>query len=111
MCLGLLIRKNLYQPKFIVSIFKQHRGLLAGVFVYLVLLVGILITCILSQPFYYVASVFWLLVVSDLVWGVVRKKSIVNRFALHYLYLPMIIAGIFFDVNHNRTPTTVKRIY
>jgi len=111
MCFGMLIRKNLDQPKTILLLLKQYRGILAGCIVYLLLLTGIVFTSIQPQSFHYVAFLVLLLVVSDLAWSAVRKKNVLNCFLTHYLHLPMIVAGIFFDTNRNHPPTVVKRIW
>ncbi len=110
MLFGLLIRKNIDKPRFIVSILKQSRGYLAGFVVYGLFIVGILVTVFLSLPFFYVGLAVSFMVISDLFWGAIRKKNVFNHFLTHYLYVLMIVAGIFFDVNRNRPPTTVERI-
>jgi glycosyltransferase involved in cell wall biosynthesis len=107
---GLLIRKNIDQPKFIVAIFKQNRGFLAGFVVYGLFIVGILATAFLSVDFLYVALAVSFMVISDLVWGALRNKNVLNCFLLHYLYVPLIVVGIFVSINNKRLPTTVKQI-
>lgn len=110
MLLGLLIRKNIDQPKFIMSIFKKNRGFLAGFIVYLLLFAGILVACVLPRSFYYVAFAISLMVISDLFWGAIRKKNVLNHFLTHYLHVPLIVAGIFVSISNKRAPTTVKQI-
>jgi glycosyltransferase involved in cell wall biosynthesis len=110
MYFGMLIRKNLDQPKAILSLLKQNRGFVAGFIMYLLLLAGILVACVLSGSFYYVAFAFSFMVTCDLFWGAIRKKNVFNHFLTHYLYVPMIISGIFFDVNRDRPTTTAERI-
>ena len=107
---GMLIRKNLDQPKALLPLLRRNRGFLAGFVVYGLFLVGILATAFLSLPFLYLAFAISLMVISDLFWEAIRKKNILNHFLTHYLHVPMIIAGIFFDANRNRPATTVERI-
>lgn len=111
MCFGMLIRKNLKRPKVIVSLLRQNSGYLAGFVVYGLFLVGILATGFLSLPFLYTVLAVSFMVISDLFWGAIRKKNVLNRFLEHYLYVPLIVAGIFFDVNRNCPNTKVERIY
>jgi len=111
MYFGMLIRKNWDQPKALLLLFRRNRGFIAGFVVYGLFLVGILATAFLSLPFLYVAFAISLMVISDLCWGAIRKKNILNHFLTHYLHVPLIIAGIFFDANHNRPRTAVKQIY
>lgn len=110
MYFGMLIRKNLEQPKAVLSLLRRNRGFLAGFVVYGLFLVGILATAFLSLPFLYVAFAISLMVISDLFWGAIRKKNVLNHFLTHYLYVPLIVAGIFVSINNKRAPTTVKQI-
>ena len=110
MLFGLLIRKNIDKPRFIVSILKQSYGYLAGFVVFGLFLAGIVVTVFLSLPFLYTVLAVPFLVISDLFWGAIRKKNILNHFLTHYLYPPMIVAGIFVSINNKRPPTTVKQI-
>ena len=110
MYFGMVIRKNLTQPKAILSLHRLLRGYLFGFIVYLLLLAGIPVAYALPGSFCYVAFVVWLPVVCDLVWGVVKNENVFNRFLKHYLHVPLIIAGIFFNANYNRPPTVVRRI-
>ncbi len=107
MYFGKLIRKNLDRPKAVLWLLRQNRGFLAGFVVYGLFLVGILANACLSLPFLYVVYAISLIVISDLFWGAIRKKNVLTHFLIHYLCVPMIIAGIFFDVNRNRPTTAV----
>jgi len=110
MYFGMVIRKNLTQPKAILSLHRLLRGYMFGFIMYLLLLAGIPLAFALPGSFCYVAFIISLLVASDLGWGAIKKKSVLNRCLLHYLHVPLIIAGILFDANHNRPPKVVRRI-
>ena len=110
MYLGMLIRKNINRPKAVLSLLRESYGFFVGLVMCFLLLAGILLTSILSLSIYFIFFAVSLLMISDLVWGAVRKQNVLNRFLEHYLYWPMIVAGIFFDVNRNHEATAVERI-
>ncbi len=111
MYFGMLIRKNSNQPKNLLLLLKANRGYSAGFVVYLLLVLGIMATITLKGSFYYVFFIILLLVITDLCWGAIRKKNIINHFLVHYLHVPLIIAGILFDTNTKRPATVKKNIY
>ena len=110
MYLGMLIRKNINRPKAVLLLLRESYSAFVGLVMCLLLLAGILLTSILSLSIYFIFFAVSLLMISDLVWGAVRKQNVLRRFLRHYLYGPMIIAGIFFDLNRNVATTTVERI-
>jgi glycosyltransferase involved in cell wall biosynthesis len=111
MYFGMTIRKNMNQPKMLLLLMRYNRGYSAGFVVYLLLFLGILASIVLQSSFYYVIIFVLFLVLSDLCWGARRKKNIINHFLVHYLHVPLILAGILFDANTNHPATVIKCIY
>ncbi|NQT01437.1 MAG: glycosyltransferase [Planctomycetes bacterium] len=110
LCFGMLIRKNLDRPKVALSLLWRNRGFLAGFVVYGLFIVGFLLTGFLSTSFLYTVVAVSFIMIFDLFWGAIRKKNVLNHFVTHYLYVPLIVAGILFDVKHDRPATTVEQI-
>ena len=104
---GMLIRKNLDQPRRLKGVLKNYR---IGLTWWGLLFCSTSLVLLLSMPLWPICVSFGTFALMDTLWGVFRKKNVVGRFFAHYLDPPLIYLGIFMDLGRNRQSTTVQRI-
>jgi glycosyltransferase involved in cell wall biosynthesis len=110
MYFGMIIRKNLTRPKALMFLLSRNRGFVVGLFFSLGLFCCILLSILINLSFSSCLLVLLLLVVLDLTMGALVGKNIINLFVTHYMYTPLILAGLFVNDKCPHSVTNVTRM-
>lgn len=104
---GMLIRKNLDQPRRLIGVLSNYR---VGLIWYGLLACSMLMFTLLSLPLWPVWASFGAFALMDILWGVIKGKSVIGRFIVHYLDPLLIFLGLFVNYGRNTESTSVERI-
>jgi len=108
---GALIRKNLDRPKAIAALLMKHRAYTAGYLFYILCIVAIiLIFCNVWSPIY-IAALPLSFLLMDLLRGVFKRESLLERFVAHYCYIPAIMMGLLFGPGTKKGESYVEIIH
>jgi glycosyltransferase involved in cell wall biosynthesis len=104
MLFGRLLRKNILHPPVFVSLLKKSRDVSGGIAITLLLLV---VFCLAEIGFS--LKLLTVVLTVDILTGIAKRQSIINRLVVHYLYPYLVIPGMLITV-HKNLKYTVARV-
>jgi glycosyltransferase involved in cell wall biosynthesis len=99
MYFGMIIRRNILYPKSILSLLINNLGFVKGIIFNCLLVILAVCAFFLEISIIWVVIPFLIILTIDLIFGLYKHQSVLQRFIGHYTYSLIIIAGIFFNKN------------